>query len=1083
MSTNDIDIVKLNLNDTFYDWYLRTNQIIDYVNPINVYDVFAGAGLQESRTSTPGTIELIVGTDVSFYGIGTQTNSNGNSEVILDYSALTTGTIANTSFYSFQGSGDQIYKVVASNMLPPEINGNHAFGGTITVADLIVDDGTITLNNTGTNRDNCGLVIESNSNTNTENVYFTFDEQTEAWYSSEYLGVKSGKGFVTDSTPKAVFPFIATQSQGQVDLRLQTSIGSTPEYFSIQGRFDSPNSILFSHYYNNVLIGDILELTSSSTNGSSVIVKDTITITDILNSTPFTQTPEATSVPITSSDGYLNQFVNRVKLPKDGSVGVGNVVRMGASTVVKAQANNLTNSQTIGIVESVDGTDAVVITSGPFSNITGLTGLTTGTIYYLDPDTAGAVTPVNPDNTNGELDKPLFIATSSTSGVLIPDFAGIGGASTVISSGGTINNAFATITGDSGSSSASGEDSIGILGGINITTSINGGGNVVIDSDIPASSTANQLLRRNNSNAYEWFTPSNYSVISKSLNTGEIDSVVLTAGTILGRRDDTDDTDNPVQALNSTQVLDILGFTGNSFIKTITFENGTGSPEHEFNAETSEAVNIRAGANITFEWDGADLYINSSGEGTNISGTGSLLVAKERATAQETTTLVFEDDFNGGVAATTEYIQFAVRHTTGNQALISAKPTNNYLRLSNGLLNGTHTAGNAINFTGSTNGIAVSYTPGLETFNFALNPTITVNKIIAQTNTSGNGLILSGGDDTGRDTLILLDERRNIDTSNQKDESTIRINAFDTFAQLNDTNRLSTYGLGADYNDKAVTIYADSNYKHPDTGETYTYPFRFHKLLVDEIECHSLTANEAIKTKEYLQRVVGQFNDSWSPTSSTINLQTDQLTTSGGENGVTLKFTDEEDSSTARIHFPSVDKISANYANIPNSTLSISNYLMFGSNSNEALFSPTISRGSDSALSITSHQTASVEITLDGNSTGTGKIGTVTDPSNSYSYITHEASGSSTIKLIGGGTPSVEINCPLTIKNSTQQLKIVAQAIPAGLLPGQVLYSSSVTSVGSDTISTISAGYIIKAYNAGTGVLATDPINTLYYSF
>jgi len=1082
MSTNDIDIVKLNLNDTFYNWYLRTNQIIDYVNPINVYDVFAGAGLQESRTGTPGTIELTVGTDVSFYGIGTQTNSNGNSEVILDYSALTTGTIANTSFYSFQGSGDQIYKVVASNMLPPEINGNHAFGGIITVADLIVDDGTITLNNTGTNRDNCGLVIESTSDTNTENVYFTFDEQTEAWYSSEYLGVKSGKGFVTDSTPKAVFPFIATQSQGQVDLRLQTSIGSTPEYFSIQGRFDSPNSILFSHYYNNVLVGDILELTSSSTNGSSVIVKDTITITDILNSTPFTQTPEATSVPITASDGYLNQFVNRVKLPKDGSVGVGDVVRMGASTVVKAQANTLTNSQTIGIVESVDGTDAVVITSGPFSNITGLTGLTTGTIYYLDPDTAGAVTAVNPDNTNGELDKPLFIATSSTSGVIIPDFAGIGGASTVISGGGTINNAFANITGDSGSSSASGEDSISILGGINITTSINGGGNVVIDSDIPASSTANQLLRRNNSNVYEWFTPSDYSVISKSLNTGEIGSVVLTAGTILGRRDDTDDTDNPVQALNSTQVLEILGFTGNSFIKTITFENGTGSPEHQFNAETSEAVNIRAGANITFEWDGSDLYINSSGEGsTNISGTGSLLVAKERATAQETTTLVFEDDFNGGATAATEYIQFAVRHTTGNQALISAKPTNNYLRLSNVSTSGTHTAGNTITFSGSDN-IAVSYSPGTEKFDFTLNSTISVNKIIPQVTTSGSGLILSGGDDTGRNTLILLDEPRNIDPNNQKDESTIRINAFDTFAQLNDPDRLSTYSLGPDYTNKAVTIYADSNFTSP-SGQTYTYPFRFHKLLVDEIECHSLTANEAIKTKEYLQRVVGQFSDTWSLTSSTINLQTDQLTTSGGENGVTLKFTDEEDSSTARIHFPSVYKISANYANIPNSTLSISNYLMFGSNSNEALYSPTISRGSDSALSITSHQTASVEISLDANSTGTGKIGTVTDPSNSYSYITHEASGSSTIKLIGGGTPSVEINCPLTIKNGTQQLKIVAQAIPAGLQPGQVLYSSSVSSSGSDTISTISAGYIIKPYNAGAGVLATDPINTLYYSF
>lgn len=52
MSTNEIDIVKLSINDTFYDWFLRTNQVIDYVNPINVYDVFAGAGILESRTGT-----------------------------------------------------------------------------------------------------------------------------------------------------------------------------------------------------------------------------------------------------------------------------------------------------------------------------------------------------------------------------------------------------------------------------------------------------------------------------------------------------------------------------------------------------------------------------------------------------------------------------------------------------------------------------------------------------------------------------------------------------------------------------------------------------------------------------------------------------------------------------------------------------------------------------------------------------------------------------------------------------------------------------------------------------------------------
>ena len=88
MSTNENDIVKLNLNDTFYDWYLRTNQIIDYVNPINVYDVFAGSGLRESRTGTPGTIELTVDTDPTLFGITTLVNTDGHSLVVLDYTQL-----------------------------------------------------------------------------------------------------------------------------------------------------------------------------------------------------------------------------------------------------------------------------------------------------------------------------------------------------------------------------------------------------------------------------------------------------------------------------------------------------------------------------------------------------------------------------------------------------------------------------------------------------------------------------------------------------------------------------------------------------------------------------------------------------------------------------------------------------------------------------------------------------------------------------------------------------------------------------------------------------------------------------------
>ena len=332
MSTNETDIVKLNLNDTFYDWYLRTNQIIDYVNPINVYDVFAGNGLSESRTGTPGTIELSVDTAPALYGITTLVDTNdGSSVVALDFSSLTVGTVANTSIFSFQDASSQIYKVEASDILPPDINDDHTFNGAIIVADLTVNDGNITLvADTSTEGNKAGLFV---TGLDTDNVFFTYDPETSAWYSSHNYGVTSGTGFVTDSTGDAVYPFIASETQAQIDLQLQSTVSGIPERFSVFAEFDAANTLTFSHYSNGSLVSDILELTSTGTNGSSVVVKDTITITDVLNSTPFTQSPAAESVPVTdSTDGFLNEFVNRVKLPTgDGSIAAGDFVYVDSS--------------------------------------------------------------------------------------------------------------------------------------------------------------------------------------------------------------------------------------------------------------------------------------------------------------------------------------------------------------------------------------------------------------------------------------------------------------------------------------------------------------------------------------------------------------------------------------------------------------------------------------------------------------------------------------------------------------------------------------------------------------------------------
>jgi hypothetical protein len=1071
MSTNETDIVKLSLNDTFYDWYLKTNQVIDYVNPVNVYDVFAGAGLSESRTGNPGTIELSVATNPSLYGINTLVSTQGVSQVVLDYNALSQGTVSNTSLFSIQNNTDQIFFVEASDMLPPEINGNHAFGGVITVADLIVDDGTITINNTGSNRDSCGLVIESVNDTNTENVSFTYDTTTEAWYSSEYLGVKSGKGFVTDSSPKAVFPFIATSAQGQVDVRLQSTIGGIPERISLEAEFDANNSLTVAHYLNNSLVNEIVEFTSNGTNGSSVIVKDTIQITDILNSNPFSQTPAVTSVPITdSTNGYLSQFVNRVKVAK-GSAAVGDFVRMNGSSLAKASPSSVANAQVLGVVESIDGANAVVITSGPFSGISGLSGLTTGDVYYLDPNSAGDVTNTDPLNTNGVLDKPVFIATSATSGVIIPDFAGTG--TTVVGGGGgsgTINNAFATISIGTTDITASGEDTLTLVGGDNITL-VPSGNQITINCDITSSGTANTFLTYNNSGAFTQLAPSSYSVLAKPLN-GALSSVVIQPGNIIGRLDDTDDTDNPVQSLSASQVLDILGFSSNSFIRTISFETGTGTTEYTFDADTTgEDVVIRAGSNISFEYAGGALYINSTGDGgTNtVIGSGELTVGTEGGTQYTTNTINFETDYAGSKLATEEFIQFSIRQVTSNIAFISAKPTENYFRYNIGASGAnTHTPGYTLQLATDTKknlvfGFSKNTTAKTENISINLSPTIQVDKIIPSVSTQGSGLILSGGDDAGRNTLRLIDEPRNIGSG---DESTIVINAFDDITPP--ITRQSTQNLGGTIGSKCVSFYADSD--APTAGDPYTYPFRFYKIIVDEIECQNLVAQEATKVEQTVNRILGTA-DTTTGFGANVSriIFTDDASgvTPFGATGTMLQFKDSITGSTAYIFKPS-DALTT-----PDTTVSkmliVGDGLRFANPSSVTQWSPYLKFGtSTSEMRLVS--TAGVNSILEfaGNSgTTLGSTGVV---AGSYAFLNYFDGANNQYFRIKSDAEIVANT--LTIKDSSGNGFKFDTVAPTA---GHVLYVDTLTG----SVGNIKSGYIIKQW---TGTTTGDPINTLYYT-
>jgi len=94
----------------------------------------------------------------------------------------------------------------------------------------------------------------------------------------------------------------------------------------------------------------------------------------------------------------------------------GTVLYYTGSAYGKAKADSMPNSEVVGIVSSVQDANSFILTTSGL--MTGLSGLTPGAVYFLDPVTAGALTTTEP-TTAGQVSKPLLVAVSALSGFFI----------------------------------------------------------------------------------------------------------------------------------------------------------------------------------------------------------------------------------------------------------------------------------------------------------------------------------------------------------------------------------------------------------------------------------------------------------------------------------------------------------------------------------------------------------------------------------------------------------------------------------------------------------------------------------------
>lgn len=96
---------------------------------------------------------------------------------------------------------------------------------------------------------------------------------------------------------------------------------------------------------------------------------------------------------------------------------VGDVLKLSGTTWAKAQANTAASAEVAGVVSGVTDTNNFNIAASGL--ITGLSGLTAGTVYFLSDSSAGAYTATAP-STAGYIVRPVLLAVTTTSAIYLP---------------------------------------------------------------------------------------------------------------------------------------------------------------------------------------------------------------------------------------------------------------------------------------------------------------------------------------------------------------------------------------------------------------------------------------------------------------------------------------------------------------------------------------------------------------------------------------------------------------------------------------------------------------------------------------
>jgi len=150
-----------------------------------------------------------------------------------------------------------------------------------------------------------------------------------------------------------------------------------------------------------------------------------------------------------SFEGYANNFWSGIggggttdRVNQAHTFLVGDVLYLNGSTYTKARADAANTAEVVGMVSRVIDSNQFEITLS--GEVSGLTGLTTGEVYFLSETTPGAITITEP-SVVGQISLPVGVASSTTSLYVAPKRGAVVGSSNTRTQIPLVNNATTTI--------------------------------------------------------------------------------------------------------------------------------------------------------------------------------------------------------------------------------------------------------------------------------------------------------------------------------------------------------------------------------------------------------------------------------------------------------------------------------------------------------------------------------------------------------------------------------------------------------------------------------------------------------------